>query len=61
MRFWQKRVSSQFIRKGPGNNDNTQPVKVPVKDVIDLHTFFPKEIPCLLKEYLNACREAKIY
>lgn len=49
------------MQKGPGNTDDTKPVRVPVEDVIDLHTFLPKEIPGLLKEYLNTCREARIY
>lgn len=44
-----------------GNNDVAKPVKVPIEDVLDLHTFSPKEIPGLLKEYLDACREARIY
>jgi len=38
-----------------------EPVEVPIEDVLDLHTFVPKEIPSLLKEYLNACRKAEIY
>ena len=38
-----------------------EPVELPIEDVLDLHTFAPKEIPSLLKEYLNACRKAGIY
>ncbi|MBW1676465.1 MAG: 16S rRNA (guanine(527)-N(7))-methyltransferase RsmG [Deltaproteobacteria bacterium] len=38
-----------------------RPVRIPIQDVLDLHTFAPKEIPSLLKEYLNACLRAKIY
>lgn len=38
-----------------------KPVRIPIQDVLDLHTFAPKEIPSLLKEYLNACLRAKIY
>jgi 16S rRNA (guanine527-N7)-methyltransferase len=49
------------MQNGPDNSDHTKPVRVPIADVLDLHTFSPKEIPSLLKEYLNACREAKIY
>jgi DNA-nicking Smr family endonuclease len=37
------------------------PVKIPIEDVIDLHTFQPKEIPMLLEDYLNACLEDGIY
>ncbi|NVM23874.1 MAG: 16S rRNA (guanine(527)-N(7))-methyltransferase RsmG [Desulfobacterales bacterium] len=43
------------------NVENEKPVKLPIKDVLDLHTFLPKKIPSLLEEYLNACRQAKIY
>jgi 16S rRNA (guanine527-N7)-methyltransferase len=49
------------MQNGPTNTDVTKPVEVPIQDVLDLHTFIPKEIPSLLKEYLNACRKANIY
>lgn len=41
--------------------DDTEPTRVPIEDVLDLHTFLPKEIPSLLNEYLRACRETGIY
>ena len=31
-------------------------VKIPIEDWIDLHTFSPKEIPCLLEDYLTECQ-----
>ena len=37
------------------------PVIVPIKDVLDLHTFKPKEIPDLLVEYFSACIQADIF
>lgn len=49
------------MKTGPDNPDDSKPIKVPIEDVLDLHTFSPKEIPSLLPEYLNACLEAKIY
>jgi 16S rRNA (guanine527-N7)-methyltransferase len=49
------------MKTGPDNSDDSEPIKMPIEDVLDLHTFSPKEIPSLLKEYLNACREANIY
>ena len=61
LRFWPKIVSSQPMQKDPGGTDETEPVRIPIRDVLDLHTFAPKEIPSLLKEYLNACLRAKIY
>ncbi len=36
-------------------------IEIPVEDVLDLHTFQPKEIARLLEDYLNACFEARIY
>ena len=32
-----------------------KPVKIPIEDVLDLHTFSAKEIPSLLEEYLKEC------
>jgi len=33
------------------------PVRIPIEDWIDLHTFSPKEIPILLEEYLLECQK----
>jgi 16S rRNA (guanine527-N7)-methyltransferase len=49
------------MQNGPSDTDVEKPVEIPIRDVLDLHTFIPKEIPSLLKEYLNACRKANIY
>jgi len=38
-----------------------QPVKMPIKDILDLHTFIPKDIPDLLVDYFEACIDADIY
>ncbi len=32
-----------------------EPIQIPIEDILDLHTFAPKEIPDLLNEYLVAC------
>ncbi|NIS60878.1 MAG: DNA mismatch repair protein MutS [Proteobacteria bacterium] len=37
------------------------PIRIPIEDWIDLHTFSPKEIPFLLEEYLRECINAGIY
>lgn len=37
-----------------------EPVNVPIDGVLDLHTFHPKEIPSLIVDYLDACREEGI-
>ena len=34
-----------------------EPVVIDIEDVIDLHTFRPRDIPDLLDEYLRACAE----
>lgn len=35
-----------------------EPVVIPLSDSIDLHPFQPKDIPSVVEEYLNQCREA---
>jgi DNA-nicking Smr family endonuclease len=36
-------------------------VKLAIEDVLDLHTFQPKDIPDLLEDYLTECIRAGIY
>jgi len=36
-------------------------IEFPIEDVIDLHTFSPKDIPNLLNDYFEACIAKKIY
>ncbi|HSB06292.1 MAG TPA: Smr/MutS family protein [Thermodesulfobacteriota bacterium] len=38
-------------------DENLDPIDVPIGDWIDLHTFLPKEIPSLLEEYLLECQK----
>ena len=38
-----------------------KPVKIPIEDFIDLHTFRPEEVSDLLSEYLSECREKGIF
>lgn len=42
-------------------DDPSEPVVFPITDVIDLHTFIPKEVPDLLNEYFSACIEKGIF
>jgi DNA-nicking Smr family endonuclease len=37
-----------------------QPVNMPIEDILDLHTFKPKDIPELLVDYFEACIDADI-
>lgn len=32
-----------------------KPVQFPIKDILDLHTFLPKDVPDLLDDYFEAC------
>ena len=36
------------------------PVILPIEDVLDLHTFKPKDVPDLLSDYFSACIDADI-
>ena len=36
-------------------------VKLAIEDVLDLHTFRPKDIPDLLEDYFTECIRASIY
>ena len=36
-------------------------VKLTIEDVLDLHTFRPKDIPDLLEDYFTECLKAGIY
>ena len=46
----------------PENFDSpfSDPVVLPLEDVIDLHPFQPKDIPSVVEEYLQQCVEAGI-
>jgi dsDNA-specific endonuclease/ATPase MutS2 len=36
----------------------SEPVVVPIEDSIDLHAFHPKDIPSVVEEYLEQCKQA---
>ncbi|MBU1398631.1 MAG: Smr/MutS family protein [Proteobacteria bacterium] len=38
-----------------------EPVKIPIEDFIDLHTFRPEEVSGLLSEYFSECRKYGIF
>ena len=38
-----------------------EPVVVPIEDSIDLHAFSPRDIPGVVEEYLEQCRQAGLF
>ena len=38
-----------------------EPVNLPIGDVLDLHTFHPRDVPDLLEDYFSECIKAGIY
>jgi len=40
---------------------SSKPVRIPITDEIDLHTFQPKEIPSVVKEYITECIRLRIF
>lgn len=38
-----------------------KPVKLPIQDILDLHTFNPKEVPDLLEDYFTECIKHGIF
>jgi DNA-nicking Smr family endonuclease len=39
----------------------TEPIEMPITDVLDLHSFLPKEVPDLLDDYFEACVQKGIF
>lgn len=37
-----------------------EPVRPPIEDVLDLHTFSPRDVPELLEDYFDECLKAGI-
>jgi DNA-nicking Smr family endonuclease len=37
---------------------NDEPVRVPIEDAIDLHSFAPRDVISVVDEYLHAARDA---
>ena len=38
--------------------DQPEPIELEITDVLDLHSFLPKEVPALVRDYLDAALEA---
>lgn len=39
----------------------TEPIRIPIEDVLDLHTFRPRDIPDLLNAYFSECIKEGIF
>ncbi|HEU4344153.1 MAG TPA: Smr/MutS family protein [Candidatus Binatia bacterium] len=44
----------------PPESPFSEPIVLPLEDSIDLHTFHPKDIPSVVEEYLEQCKQAGI-
>ena len=40
------------------SHDPPEPIELPITDVLDLHSFPPREVPELVRDYLDAAWEA---
>ncbi|MFP4475846.1 MAG: Smr/MutS family protein [Desulfatibacillaceae bacterium] len=38
-----------------------EPVRIPIDGTLDLHTFSPREVPGLLRDYIEECAAAGIH
>ena len=38
----------------------SEPIVLPIEDSIDLHSFAPRDIPSVVEEYLEQCKQAGI-
>jgi dsDNA-specific endonuclease/ATPase MutS2 len=43
------------------NDIPDEPIHIPIDGILDLHTFNPREISDLIKDYINACLETGIF
>jgi dsDNA-specific endonuclease/ATPase MutS2 len=42
-------------------DDEMEPIKIPIGDELDLHTFRPQEVSDLLDDYFDECIQAGIF
>lgn len=43
-----------------GEDEEPEPVLIPITGELDLHPFSPRDIPSIVEEYVAACRERGI-
>jgi len=44
------------VADGPPAESPGEPLRVPIEDALDLHTFAPRDIPSVVDEYLHEAR-----
>ncbi len=49
------------VAESIASNPFPEPVILPIEAELDLHTFSPREVKPLLEDYLESCREHKIF
>ena len=53
-----RRGENKHLETSGTESPFSEPVVLPVEDFIDLHAFAPKDIPSVVEEYLEQCRQA---
>jgi DNA-nicking Smr family endonuclease len=43
------------------SDEEPEPIELPITGELDLHAFAPADVPSVVEEYLNACRERGIH
>jgi DNA-nicking Smr family endonuclease len=40
---------------------DSEPVRLPIDGILDLHTFSPRDVPSVVKEYIRECLHREMY